>query len=144
MLKYFFPLIALSLIGCASAKLTSKFSLAKQSDKKALIYLYRLKTIYHSLDPDVPSIYFNDKKIGPLKIGGYFAQEVEPGKVEISFSVPLFGIPMWRSSRKVNMNVKAGYSYFVKYEEEMMGFYFDPVPAAQGLREIRTTRLLKQ
>lgn len=131
------------LTGCSSAQLTTDFTEARPNDKKAIVYLYRLKTAYHSLNPDIPLFYFNDKKVGPLKVGGYYAQEVDPGPLEISFSDPFFGMHLWRSGRKVKINVGAGHSYFVKYEVEMMGFYFDLVPPTYGLKEIQTVKLLK-
>ena len=87
--------------------------------------------------------YFNDKKTGPLKIGGYYAQEVDAGPLEISFSDPLFGMHLWRSGRKVKINIEAGRSYFVKYEVELMAFYFDQVPPASGFNEIQSVKLLK-
>ena len=123
--------------------MTSSFAEVQPSKQKSIVYLYRLKTTYHSLNPDIPIFYFNDKKIGTLNIGGYYAQEVDPGPLEISFSNPFFGLNFWRSGRKVKIDVVAGHSYFVKYELEMMSVYFDQVPSVYGLKEIKFTKLLK-
>lgn len=142
----FLILIGLSIVvlnGCSYAQLTTNFSQVEPVKNKAVVYLYRLNTYIHSLNPDIPMFYLNDRKIGPLHIGGYYAQEVDAGPLEISFSDPFLGLRLWRSGRKVKINVEAGRSYFVKYEVAMIGMYFDQVPPGYGLQEIQSLRLLK-
>ena len=142
--KYLFlSSLILFLFGCASAKLTSQFSELAPDKNKATIYIYRLDTSIHSLNPDIPVFYLNGKEIGPLNIGGYYVQQVDEGTVEINYKENGF---LWLGylfpSKKIKVDAKAGKSYFVKFEVALMGTFFDFVPYEFGIQDIRSTKLL--
>ncbi len=136
-------IILSSFLGCASAKLTSQFSEPTSIKNKAIVYIYRLNTSIHSLNPDIPVFYLNRKEVGPLNIGGYYAQYVDEGPVEINYKENGF---LWLGylfpSKKIKIEAKSGKSYFVKYEVALMGTFFDFVPAEFGVSDIQRTKLL--
>ena len=68
--------LSIVIMGCASARLTSDFSELKTENKKATVYIYRLNTSIHSLNPDIPVFYLNGKEVGPLNRCGYYAHQV--------------------------------------------------------------------
>lgn len=135
--------LSILMLGCASARLTTGFAELKSDNKKATIYIYRLDTSIHSLNPDIPVFYLNGKEVGPLNIGGYYAQQVDEGTVEINYKENGF---LWLGylfpSKKIKVVAKAGKSYFVKYEVALMGTFFDFVPHEFGIQDIRSTKLL--
>lgn len=138
-----FLVLLSSLVGCASATLTSPFTAAKPEKNKAIIYLYRLETQIHSANPDIPVFTINGQKIGPLNIGGYYAIQADEGPVEITYQESGFlGLGYLFTNKKLKTVAKSGHVYFIKYEVGMMSYYFDFVPSAAGLRDIETTRLL--
>ncbi len=140
-------LIALFLlVSCAHPSRTTSFKRQKVAADKAIIYLYRLPTHVHSLNPDIPKFYAGDRTVGKLLIGGYYPIEVEPGDIDITYKTPLFGLYFpWKSGR---LRVKASSSkpVFLKFEVSYgMGSItkFKEVPENIGSVEIKKTSLLK-
>ncbi len=133
-------MIISSLLGCASAQLTTPFSYAPVKNGKALLYIYRLDTVVGSLNPDIPKILINNKVVGPLNIGGYYKQQIEPGDIEVTWKEAINIFPR----KKLNKKVEADKVYFVKLEIKEIDTFFDFVPADFGINEIKTTKLLIQ
>lgn len=86
----------------------------------------------------------NDKLLGKLSLGGYYAETVEPGEIEISYKNSLFGIPFPWKSKSIRFSAQAGQTYFVKFSIESVFRYVDLklVSSPQGKQEIANTRLL--
>ena len=105
-------------------------------------------TSIDSANPDVPRFFVNDKALGKLSIGGYYAESLEPGDVEIAYKDSLFGIPFPWKSQKIHLNAAAGKTYFLKYETDFSllegkTLSFRVVPTVIGECEIRSTQLLE-
>ena len=136
----------LLLVSCAYPKKTSKFTQASFPPNKAMIYLYRLPTHVHSLNPDIPKFYVGDQTIGKLLIGGYYFIEVDPGEIDITYKTPLFGIYFPWKDERLRINAKPGKPIFLKFEVTFgLGSVtkFKEVPANVGSVEITKTSLLK-
>lgn len=142
-MKYLLPILII-MVGCAYPKRTTKYSQQTPSSGKAIIYLYRTPTSLDSANPDVPKFYINDIALGKLEIGGYYAQEVEPGEIDVSYHGSLFGIPIPWPSHHVQFVAVSGQKYFVKFSVETLFRITDfrQVSGKQGEEEIQSTVLL--
>ncbi len=136
----------LFVVGCAHPSRTSSFQIKDAATDKAIIYLYRMPTHVHSLNPDIPKFYAGDRTIGKLVIGGYYAIEVDPGAIDITYKTPLFGIYFpWKSGR-LTVKAESEKPVFIKFEVSYgMGSIttFKQVPEKTGFAEITKTSLLK-
>ena len=140
-----FYLFIFSLVGCAYPKKTTPFEFAPIEKDQAIIYLYRLPTSIHSVNPDVPRFYINDKTVGKLVIGGYYVIRVQPGESDISIRNSFLGIPLPWKSQRIRFNVLPGQPVYVKYEVTFLlspEIHFSVVPVQIGSVEIQQTRLL--
>lgn len=137
-------LVLLLMSGCAYPKKTTDYAPYNLKTGNAVVYIYRTPTSIDSVNPDVPRFFVNDKLIGKLSIGGYYAEEVAPGKVDVSYRTSLFGIPMPWPTYHVVLKVEAGRKYFVKFSIDGMARYTDflEVSQSQGEAEIKSTVLL--
>src|SRR4051794_24926112 len=80
-----------------------------KSDKPAIVYFYRYHLAYAAMKQ--PSVYCDEKEVGRMTNGRFFAVEMEPGK------------HLFRSTEKQNgieINLKSGNTYFVRVS---MGTY---------------------
>lgn len=137
-------LALLFLTGCAFPRLTSNYAPQTVAHEKALVYIYRTKTTIDAANLDIPRFFVNEKQVGKLAIGGYYAEEVTPGDVDVAYDVGLFGIPISWPRYHVKFKAEPGQKYFVKFSiESMMRITeFKQVPQAQGEEEIKSTALL--
>ena len=145
-MRLFLIIALLFFTACSYPKKTTPFAIAPVPPELATIYIYRLPTYIHSVNPDVPRFYVDDEPMGKLVIGGYYAVQVEPGKVDVTYRNSLFGIPFpWKSGR-VKLDVERGKSYFVRFAVYYgMGASteFIQMPANIGAAEITKTVLLE-
>ena len=145
-MRLIFLMSLLLFVGCAHPKKTSSFKVADVSPNKGVVYLYRLPTHVHSLNPDIPKFYAGDETVGKLLIGGYYAIELPPGEIDLTYKTPLFGIYFpWKSGR-LKVKVKSSQPTFVKFEVTFgMGAStkFVVIPNHIGSKEITQTKLLK-
>ncbi|MNJ92614.1 hypothetical protein D3C87_102880 [compost metagenome] len=148
-LKYTLTLLFV-LSGCAYPDLTKNYTPQKPTPKKALVYIYRNQAQVDSANFDVPRFYINDQLVGKLLLGGYYVQEVEPGKVVIYSKESALGIPFPWKALEVAFEAKANHIYFVKFRKEFgansgigIGQELKLVPQAQAGQEIAETQLLE-
>jgi hypothetical protein len=132
------------LAGCAYPKKSDLFKSPERASGKSVLYLYRTKTSIDSLNPDVPTFYINDEKIGKLSLGGYYRIEVKPGPFIVSYRTSLFGIPLFKSPQELKVTAETDQIYYVKFsiESVMRQTELDLVPPSTGETEIKSTRLL--
>lgn len=141
-MKYLIIMCAL-LTGCAHSKRTTPYEPREAPPSKALLYVYRSPTSIHSANPDVPSLYVNDKYIGKMMIRGHYAIEVEPGNTLVYFKDSLFLIPIpWKTLKKA-ITTEPGKKYYLKFSVEFIaGRSIRQVHEKQGELELKETPLL--
>jgi hypothetical protein len=125
-----------------------------QSDR-ALIYVYRPKGERFGYDRAY-SLVANGKVVTDLLYEGYYPLEVEPGKLSLAadlkntpgqqLRVGLLDFALRPDAARMDIETKAGSTYFVKFRPEAHTFSFEPrlyfVANDVGEREIRDCRLI--
>ena len=99
--------------GCAT---TERYALPQDADASSLasIYLYRTNTLFHSLNPEKPYIYLDDKVIATLGTGETEFLKVPAGKYRLSVRQPLLFMPS-NESDSFEAEFEAGESYYIRY-----------------------------
>jgi hypothetical protein len=146
-MKYLISMICLTFVACALPQKSGQFASHAAEPTKALIYIYRMPTSIDAVNPDIPRVYVNDEKLGKIRIGGYYVTAVEPGELKVYYKDSLIGIPTPWTGNEIDMEAKAGQSYYFKYETAfavMTGktTAFLMMPNAQAESEIKATELL--
>ena len=125
-----------------------------QSDR-ALIYVYRPKGERFGYDRAY-SLVANGKVVTDLLYEGYYPFEVEPGKLSLAadlkntagqqLRVGLLDFALRPDAAKMDIETKAGSTYFIKFRPEAHTFSFEPrlyfIANDVGEREIRDCRLI--
>ena len=125
-----------------------------QSDR-ALIYVYRPKGERFGYDRAY-SLVANGKVVTDLLYEGYYPFEVEPGKLSLAadlkstagqqLRVGLLDFALRPDAAKMDIETKAGSTYFIKFRPEAHAFSFEPrlylVAGDVGEREIRDCKLV--
>lgn len=123
------------------------FSDAKVENDKALVYIYRPEAQGNSLNPDIPFFYMNEKRIGPLRMSGYYFESANPGPVEVYFTYNgLLGSSLFQITQKFYMSVEAGKTYFIALKAAgMLGkeYTLKLMPNAIGEQQIKGMELMR-
>ena len=82
--------IALLLCGCVASGQQFKLE-AKPDSNRALLYVYRPATIIGIGNPDVPFIHLDGRRLGRIRIGGYLAIPISPGRHKLTTTESLLG-----------------------------------------------------
>lgn len=96
-------------------------------ENSAIVTIYRPYTAYHSLNPEKPFVYIDEKEIGKLGVGEELTIKVMQGPHRFSIREPILFQPSYET-RAVNLMVNPGQTYYLRYSEEMDGV----IPAANG------------
>jgi len=59
-------------------------------ENSGIITIYRTRTAYHSLNPEKPFAYVDEKQIGKLGVGAVIIVKVSPGSHRFSRREPIF------------------------------------------------------
>lgn len=149
--------LAIILSGCAFNKPQGPAFLPhtlSHSDR-ALIYVYRPKGERFGYDRAY-SLVANGKIVTDLLYEGYYPFEVEPGKLSLAadlkqtagqqLRVGLLDFALRPDAAKMNIDTKAGSTYFIKFRPEAHTFSFEPrlylIANDVGEREIRDCKLV--
>ena len=154
-LKCVFLVIVLS--GCAFNKPQGPMFLAHTLSKsdRALIYVYRPKGERFGYDRAY-SLVANGKVVTDLLYEGYYPFEVEPGKLSLAadlkettgqqLRVGLLDFSLRPDAARMDVETKAGHTYFIKFRPETHTFSFEPrlylIANDVGDREIRDCKLI--
>jgi hypothetical protein len=149
--------LVLALSGCAFNQPQGPAFLPhalSQSDR-ALIYVYRPKGERFGYDRAY-SLVANGKVVTDLLYEGYYPFEVEPGKLSLAadlkntpgqqLRVGLLDFALRPDAAKMDIETKAGSTYFIKFRPEAHTFSFEPrlyfIANDVGEREIRDCKLI--
>jgi hypothetical protein len=114
-MKYFIlGCLVFILSACAT---TEKYSLDTEISSKdaATLHFYRTDTYVHSLNPETPYTYLDDKVIAKLRTGMQKIVKVKPGRYTVSVRQPMLFMPGLESESFTHTFV-AGEDYYVRYD----------------------------
>lgn len=150
-------LVALVLSGCAFNKPQGPGFMPHASPQpdSALIYVYRPKGERFGYDRAY-ALVANGKVVSDLLYEGYFPFEVEPGKLLLAadlkdtagqkLRVGLLDFFVRPEAARLEIETKAGATYYIKFRPEAHAFSFEPrlylIANDVGDREIRDCRLI--
>ncbi len=115
-MRYFFLLIAILISGCSSTdKYQAPSDLAESN--AAIVYLYRTDVLYHSLNPERPFFYLDDKLVAKLGTGSFVTFLVSPGQHTLTSKESILFVPSSESG-KIAGTFEAGKEYYFRYSKE--------------------------
>ena len=152
--------VALFLAGCgASGQPFTTGSIAPQKGSSVL-YIYRPKTVIGIGNPDVSFIHLDGKPLTRLRIGGYLAVPVTPGRHKITTTTSLLGADTGNVRAEAAVAASPGRKIYVRYTEAYANFVpiilpkvgalitqweyrLEEVPESEALSELADTKALE-
>jgi len=109
-------LLLIILSGCSS---TSDYRAAPSwnENNSATVYLYRTDVQYHSLNPERPFFYVDDKLVAKLGTGDFVKFQVSPGEHFLSSKESIVFMPGNESGRISGM-FESGKTYYFRYSKD--------------------------
>jgi Protein of unknown function (DUF2846) len=146
--------IALLLCGCASGQ---QFKLeAKPDSNRALLYVYRPNTIIGVGNADVDFLHLDGRRLTRIRIGGYLAIPISPGRHKVTTTMSLLGSDTGRVRGATTFNAQAGSTIYLRYSERLGAVVpikgggvvtgsvgFEVVPESQALADLANTKALE-
>ncbi|HRH77447.1 MAG TPA: DUF2846 domain-containing protein [Cellvibrionaceae bacterium] len=84
------------------------------------LWIYRNKTTFQMLNPELPHVYVNELRVGTLSIGQSYCLYLSPGRYEISIKEPFLFMPTYTSGSKV-VDIVAGTTLYLRYKKDPGG-----------------------
>ena len=151
--------IAVLLCGCGASGLQFA-QVAKPDRNKALLYVYREQTMIGIINGDVPFINLDGRRLARIRIGGYLAIPIAPGRHRLTTTESFLGKDTGKVRGETTFTVEAGTTAYLRYTESFTSvvpivvphvvivattseFRFDPVPEGQALKELADTSALQ-
>jgi len=151
--------IMLLLCGCVASGPQFKVE-AKPDSSRALLYVYRPTTIIGIGNPDVPFIHLDGRRLGRIRIGGYLAVPISPGRHKLTTTESLLGNDTGRIRGDAVVAAPPGSTLYLRYTESIKAivpiplpvgvilvssgnYVFEYVPEAEALRELANTQAIE-
>jgi Protein of unknown function (DUF2846) len=151
--------IALLLCGCVASGQQFKLE-AKPDGNRAMLYVYRPATILGIGNPDVPFIHLDGRRLGRIRIGGYLAIPISPGRHKLTTTESLLGNDTGRIRGDAVVAAPAGSTIYLRYTESIKAivpiplpvgvvllssgsYVFEFVPEAEALAELANTQAIE-
>jgi Protein of unknown function (DUF2846) len=149
----------LLLSGCGASGQQFKLE-AKPDSNRALLYVYRPTTLLGIGNPDVPFIHLDGRRLGRIRIGGYLAIPISPGRHKLTTTESLLGNDTGRIRGNAVVAAPAGSTIYLRYTESIKAivpiplpvgvilisqgnYVFEFVPEAEALAELANTQALE-
>ncbi len=84
------------------------------------VHVYRNKTSFHALNPELPFLYVGEQRIGRLAMGNSHCLRLAPGKHTISVKEPILFMPSYTSGR-MEVEVTGTAPIYIRYSKEFSG-----------------------
>ena len=153
--------IVLFLFGCGASGPQFKPESIRPDRTGALLYVYRPNTILGIGNADVAFIHLDGRRLTRMRIGGYLALRVSPGRHKLTTTESLLGADTGRVRGETTVTAPAGATVYLRYTEGFKAFVpivlpvgvivlsqgdyrFEAVPEAEALAEIANTKSLEQ
>lgn len=114
--------IVLLLSGCASTAPYIAPSSLNESNA-SVVYVYRTDIAYHSMNPEKPFFFLDDKLLGKLGTGQFVRFMVSAGNHTLS-SRESFAFAPSRKSGSLLGTFKAGKTYYFRYSKDFTDMYY--------------------
>lgn len=118
-MKYFFALLIVIISGCATTEKYVVDPNYSDQDLSTLI-IYRTKTAFHSLNPELPFIYIDEAVAAKLSVGAYKTVKVPPGKHRLSVRQSILFMPGSESDSFEHV-FEPGQTYYLRYSMDFGG-----------------------
>jgi uncharacterized protein DUF2846 len=149
----------LILSGCGASGPQFAPDLVKPAPGHALVYVYRPDTLIGIGNADVSIMHLDGRRITRIRIGGHIAFPVTPGKHRLTTTESMLGEDTGKIRGETTFSVSAGSTAYFRYSETYKSFVpivlpgvvivhatanigFEPVPQAEALAELATTKRL--
>ena len=121
---------ALMLAGCAGTEPQDKFESKGPPPGGALLYIYRPRTIVGIGNMDVPIIHLDGRRLGRIRIGGYYVIPVPPGQHRLTTTESLLGNDTGKIRGDTRFSIAAGSTLYLRYTEGFKSITAIPIPHA--------------
>ena len=89
-------------------------------DADCPVWIYRNRTTFHALNPEIPFIYLNELQVGKLGVASTFCLKLQPGKYQISTKESILFMPS-TTSGSLTIEPKKGETIYIRYGKEFAG-----------------------
>jgi uncharacterized protein DUF2846 len=121
----FCRLLVLAVIaGCASQEQFTNETGLKPSEA-ATVIVYRPQTSFHSMNPERPFLYLDDKQAGKLGVGQLITLTLAPGPHKFTMWSSALFMPAARVG-DVDLTLEPGQTYYLRYEYGFSGIAGTP------------------
>jgi len=85
---------------------------------KAVVYAYRpYVSRFKAADRGTPYLYLDDKRMVPMRSGGYIDMYLEPGKHTFLVKAVYYGFLPLKTLERVDLELQAGQEYYLAFEQ---------------------------
>lgn len=98
------------------------------------VQVYRMKTSFNRVNPELPYVFADDQKIGRLGVGKTLCLKLAPGKHVVAIKEAFMFMP-GPTSGTVEVEVLEGKSIYVRYAKEFGGMAATPTGAMVTARD---------
>ena len=127
MIKYLIVIVLLNLYGCVSTADKYIESANLDNNNSSQVTIYRTNVAYHSLNPEAPFFYIDDKFVGKIHTGGSVNFKILSGEHTLSSKESVLFMP-GRESGKLKGVFETGKHYYFRYSKELANV----VPTGSG------------
>ncbi len=148
------------LSGCGASGPQFQEGLAKPDSGRALLYVYRTNTMIGIINGDVPFMHLDGRRLARIRIGGYAAIPISPGKHRLTTTESLLGEDIGKVRGETTFTVSAGSVVYLRYTEVFESivpivvpgavivattgdFRFEAIPEAEARVELASTNALE-
>ena len=117
----------LALAGCAGTEPQDRFE-SRRPPGGTILYIYRPRTLVGIANMDVPIIHLDGRRLGRIRIGGYYVIPVAPGQHRLTTTESLLGSDTGKIRGDTRFSIAAGSTLYLRYTESFKSFAAVPIP----------------
>lgn len=128
--------VLILLSGCSSIP---KYTISPdwKQNELAEVYIYRTDVAFHSLNPEKPYFYIDDKEVAKLGTGQSTYTKVTPGKHIITAKEPILFMPAYENGR-LEFNAEPNMKYYIRYSKDFSSInVYGPNVVASGTTSLQ-------
>jgi len=149
--------VVLWLCGCGASGQQFVAEANKPDGNRALLYVYRPNTIIGIGNADVDFLHLDGRRLTRIRIGGYLAIPVSPGRHTLTTTMSMLGSDTGSVKGSTTFDAQAGSKIYLRYSERLGAIVpikgvggvvtgsvgFEIVPESQALAELANTKALE-
>jgi hypothetical protein len=150
----------LLLSGCGATGTQFRAETIKLNANSALLYVYRPPALLGIGNADVPIMHLDGRRLTRIRIGGYLALPISPGRHKLITTESLLGSDTGKIRGETTFSVPPGSTLYLRYTESFRTFVpiplpvgvvvissgdfrFEFVPEAEAMAELANTKTLE-